>query len=287
MEEVMNRFATVVMTRQRTWMLTAISVALFVALSGVFADGLFRGPLWNAEDWVSSPLVTYLLIGVIVLVGWYQVRSLPEEGVSLSLPGTSMTPGQVEDPISWRLLLGNVFFALFWLPVRFFVGRDWLSAGWHKVVDPEWTQSGVALQSYWERAAAIPESGRPPITYDWFRQFLQYMLDNGWYTWFAKLIAWGEVLVGLGLLVGALVGIAAFFGTVMNFSFMLAGSASSNPVLFGLAVFLVLAWKVAGFWGLDRWLLPMLGTPWQRGALLGGEPIEQERAAGNLRPQHG
>ena len=157
--------------------------------------------------------------------------------------------------------MGNVFFALFWLPVRFFVGRDWLSAGWHKVTDPEWTQGGAALQAYWERAVAIPEQGRPAITYDWFRQFLQYMLDNGWYTWFAKLIAWGEVLVGLGLLVGALVGIAAFFGTVMNFSFMLAGSASSNPVLFGLAVFLVLAWKVAGFWGLDRWLLPALGTP--------------------------
>ena len=87
------------------------------------------------------------------------------------------------------------------------------------------------------------------------------MLDNGWYTWFAKLIAWGEVLVGLGLLVGALVGIAAFFGTLMNFSFMLAGSASTNPVLFGLAVFLVLAWKVAGYWGLDRWLLPALGPP--------------------------
>ena len=260
----MNRIATVVMTRQRTWMLTAISVALFVLLSWIFADGLFRGPLWNAEDWVSSPLITYLLIGVIVLVGWYQVRSLPEEGVSLSLPGTSMTPGQVEDPISWRLLLGNVFFALFWLPVRFFVGRDWLSAGWHKVVDPEWTQSGVALQSYWQRAAAIPESGRPPITYDWFRQFLQYMLDNGWYTWFAKLVAWGEVLVGLALLLGALVGLSAFFGTFMNFNYMLAGSSSTNPVLFGLAIFLVLAWKVGGHWGLDRWLLPVLGTPWAR-----------------------
>ncbi len=283
----MNGKRAFVMTRQRTWMLTAISVALFVLLSGIFADGLFSASLWNGEDWVSSPLVTYLLIGVIVLLGWYQARSLPEEGVSLIQPGASMTPGQVEDPVSWRLLLGNVFFAPFWLPVRFFVGRDWLSAGWHKVVDPEWTQSGVALQSYWERAAAIPEAGRPPITYDWFRQFLQYMLDNGWYTWFAKLIAWGEVLVALGLLVGALVGIAAFFGTVMNFSFMLAGSASSNPVLFGLAVFLVLAWKVAGFWGLDLWLLPVLGTPWQRGALLGGTSIEQERAAGSLRPQHG
>src|ERR671913_816493 len=283
----MNGKRAYVMTRQRTWMLTVISVALFVLLSWIFADGLFSAPLWNGEDWVSSPLVTYLLIGVIVLVGWHQARSLPEEGVSLGLPGTSMTPGQVEDPVSWRLLLGNVFFALFWLPVRFFVGRDWLSAGWHKVTDPEWTQSGAALQSYWERAAAIPEQGRPAITYDWFRQFLQYMLDNGWYTWFAKLIAWGEVLVGLGLLVGALVGIAAFFGTVMNFSFMLAGSASSNPVLFGLAVFLVLAWKVAGYWGLDRWFLPILGTPWQRGALLGGASTENGPASGNLRPQHG
>jgi len=283
----MNRIATVVLTRQRTWMLTAISVALFVLLSWIFADGLFRGPLWNSEDWVSSPLLTYLLIGVIVLAGWYQAQRLPAEGVSLSLPAASETSGQVEDPIAWRLLLGNVFFALLWLPLRFFVGRDWLSAGWHKVTDPEWTQSGVALQAYWQRAAAIPEQGRPAITYDWFRQFLQYMIDNGWYTWFAKLIAFGEVLVGLGLLVGALVGIAAFFGTVMNFSFMLAGSASSNPVLFGLAVFLVLAWKVAGFWGLDRRLLPALGTPWQRDALRGGELVEQDRASINLQPQHG
>ena len=283
----MNGKRAFVMTRQRTWILTAISVAVFVLLSWIFADGLFRGPLWNAEDWVSSPLITYLLIGVIVVVWWYQASRLPAAGIPLQAETVATTSGQVADPVGWRLLLGNVFFALFWLPVRFFVGRDWLSAGWHKVTDPEWTQSGAALQTYWQRAAAIPEQGRPAITYDWFRQFLQYMLDHGWYTWFAKLIAFGEVLVGLGLLVGALVGIAALFGTVMNFSFMLAGSASSNPVLFGLAVFLVLAWKVAGFWGLDRWLLPALGTPWQRGALLGGELIEQERVVGNLRPQHG
>lgn len=90
------------------------------------------------------------------------------------------------------------------------------------------------------------------------------MLDNGWYSWFAQLVAWGEVLVGLGLIVGALVGLTAFFGTFMNFSYMLAGSASTNPVLFGLAVLLVLAWKVGGHWGLDRWLLPLLGTPWAR-----------------------
>lgn len=61
---------------------------------------------------------------------------------------------------------------------------------------------------------------------------------------FAKLIAIGEFLVGFGLIVGALVGLAAFVGTFLNFNFQLAGTASTNPVLFGLSVFLILAWKV-------------------------------------------
>ena len=71
--------------------------------------------------------------------------------------------------------------------------------------------------------------------------------------------------VGIGLLIGLLTGFAAFFGALMNMSFLLAGSASSNPVLFTLAIGLMLAWKVAGYYGLDRYLLPLLGTPWHPG----------------------
>jgi thiosulfate dehydrogenase [quinone] large subunit len=280
------KHTAVVMTRTRTWSLTALSVAVFVVLSVAFADGLFAAELWNEEEWISSPLITYLMIALIVLAGWVQANRLPADGIALTVERDVRTPGQVDDPIRWQLLLGNVYFALLWLPLRFFVGRDWLSAGWHKVADPEWMAGGAALQSYWQRAVTIPEQGRPPITYDWYRQFLQYMLDNAWYDWFAKLIAWGEVLVGLGLLAGALVGIAAFFGTVMNFSFLLAGSTSSNPVLFGLAVFLVLAWKVAGYWGVDRWLLPALGTPWQPNLLAGNAPAASiQDGAGRLSPR--
>jgi thiosulfate dehydrogenase [quinone] large subunit len=51
----------------------------------------------------------------------------------------------------------------------------------------------------------------------------------------------------------------------MNFNFMLAGTASTNPVLFLAAILLIMAWKVAGWWGLDRFLLPLLGTPWRPG----------------------
>lgn len=50
----------------------------------------------------------------------------------------------------------------------------------------------------------------------------------------------------------------------MNVSFLFAGALSTNPILFILATWLVLAWKNAGWYGLDRWALPFLGTPWGR-----------------------
>jgi thiosulfate dehydrogenase (quinone) large subunit len=37
---------------------------------------------------------------------------------------------------------------------------------------------------------------------------------------------------------------------------------SINPIIGTLALFLVLAWRVAGFYGLDSYVLPLLGTPW-------------------------
>ena len=74
---------------------------------------------------------------------------------------------------------------------------------------------------------------------------------------------------------GALVGIAAFFGALMNMSFLLAGSASTNPVLFTMAIGLMLGWKVAGYYGLDRYLLPMLGTPWRAKVDAGRRPAAE------------
>ena len=103
--------------------------------------------------------------------------------------------------------------------------------------------------------------------FDWYRAFIQAMLDTGSYTWFSKLVVAGEILIGIGLVLGIFTGIAAFMGGFMNWNFMMAGSASVNPMLFALSVLLILAWKTAGWWGLDRWLLPLLGTPWKPGRL--------------------
>ena len=40
------------------------------------------------------------------------------------------------------------------------------------------------------------------------------------------------------------------------------------PVMFALAILVVLAWKVAGRIGVDRWHLPALGTPWSPGLVI-------------------
>lgn len=174
----------------------------------------------------------------------------------------------ITDPPVAQALFGSTRWAWIWLIARLYVGYTWLTSGLGKLGNPGWVQSGEALKAFWERAVAIPDApARPAIAFGWYRGFLQALLDSGSYTWFSKLVVAGEILIGLALLLGMFTGIAAFFGGFMNWNFMMAGSASINPVLFFLAVLLVLAWKTAGWWGLDRWLLPLLGSPWQPGRL--------------------
>lgn len=156
--------------------------------------------------------------------------------------------------------------SILWLAVRVWLGWEWLAAGWGKITgsgahpwDPE------SILSFWQRAVVVPQPpARPAISYDWYRYFLEYLISAKAESWMAPLVAWGEFLVGVALIIGAFVGIAAVLGAFMNMNFMLAGTASANPVMFLFAILLILAWKTAGWWGLDRWILPRLGTPWSR-----------------------
>lgn len=171
----------------------------------------------------------------------------------------------LQDPPLARLLFSDTRLAGLWLVVRLWLGWQWFQAGWNKLGNPGWMDTGVAIQKFWERAVAIPEQGKPAIAYDWYRGFLQFLLEGGHYVWFAKLIAVGETVVGIALILGAFTGIAAFFGAFMNWHFVMAGTASTNALLLAAGVLLVMAWKTAGWIGLDRWLLPATGTPWQPG----------------------
>lgn len=169
----------------------------------------------------------------------------------------------IEDPPFIKMLFSDTRLAWIWVPIRVLLGLSWIDAASHKLGEAGWMQTGEALQGFWTRAIQIPETGRPPITYEWYRSFIQGMLDSGSYVWFAKLIAVGELLVGVALIIGAFVGIAAFFGAFMNWNFIMAGAASTNGFLGVAAIILVLAWKVAGYYGADYFLLRWLGTPWR------------------------
>lgn len=176
----------------------------------------------------------------------------------------------IADPPFARWLFSDTRAGWLWLIVRLFMGYSWIDASLHKITSPAWVSGGSALKGFWEKAVVVPATGSGPITYDWYRGFINSLLASNSYTWFGPVIAYGELLIGIGLLLGALTGIAAFFGALMNINFMLAGTASTNPVLFTLAILLMMAWKTAGWVGLDRWLLPALGTPWQGGKVFGG-----------------
>jgi thiosulfate dehydrogenase (quinone) large subunit len=203
----------------------------------------------SVERGVAS--VAFWILMIVVLILLFEDRKAPEA-----------TTVEVEGPAFTRYLFGNTRAGLVWLPIRLFLGFEWLVAGWDKMTGTGWLDGGSALLGFWTKAVAVPETGRPAITFEWYRSFLQLLIDNGAQSWFAWLVTFGEIAVGVGLLLGALTGIAAFFGATLNMSFLLAGSSSVNPVMFVFAIGLILAWRVAGYYGLDRYLLPRLGVPW-------------------------
>lgn len=167
-----------------------------------------------------------------------------------------------ENPVS-SFLFSNTRSAIIWLFIRVYVGYSWLTAGWGKVQSDAWTgdNAGAALEGFVK--GALAKSQETADVTGWYATFLENnVLPNA--KLFSFVVAYGEILVGLGLVFGLLTGIAAFFGAFMNVSFLFAGTLSTNPILFILATWLVLAWKVAGWYGLDRWALPLLGTPWHR-----------------------
>jgi len=233
-----------------------ILLALAALLGLLFGYGIVENP--------TASLLWALGLGLLSIGAAYYTLAR----AARSAPTTPDTLVHVADPPLARFLFQDTRAAALWLPIRFYIGWDFLQAGWHKFTSPTgWMDNGSAILGFWKGAVAIPATGSPKISYDWWRGFIQTLIDNHAETWFAKLIVFGELAVGLGMICGALVGLAAAGGILMNMSFLLTGSTSSNPLLLGLGILIILAWKTAGWIGVDRVLLPLVGTPWQGGAV--------------------
>jgi thiosulfate dehydrogenase [quinone] large subunit len=226
-------------------------------VAGVVGAWLFNQALGSNRVSGGSFLL-YFLVGLVVLVAtavWLSRYYTPGED--------AITDDEVpaQEPRFARFLSRARLAAPLWLGIRLFLAYDWWNAGYHKLTDPKWFVTGESLMSSWTRAVTPAASGAAPASYEFYRNFLQMMLENQAYTWFSKVIIFGELAVGLGLLFGALTGFAAAGGILMNTAFMFAGSLSSNPLLLLLEILIVWAWRAAGWLGVDRVLLPFLGVP--------------------------
>jgi thiosulfate dehydrogenase [quinone] large subunit len=195
---------------------------------------------------------------------------------------------QIEEPRLARWLFGSTSTAWLWLVLRLWLGWEWFHSGWSKVfggeIDP-FAQGGFHLTGDanigWIRAAgdrgvgdniagfassAIDSASgpHPSVAYGWYVDFLGFVRDT-FHPVLGVAVPLGELLIGLALILGMFTGIAAFLGAILNFSYMFAGSAGTNPAMVVIGFALILAWRNAGWIGLDRSLLPRLGVPWNTG----------------------
>jgi thiosulfate dehydrogenase (quinone) large subunit len=174
-------------------------------------------------------------------------------------------PGLFEDA-SGNLRFADWLFrsklaSVLWLAVRLWLGYEWLNAGYQKIWGSEssgfWNHNGIAVKGYAAQAIAGSARGTGGASYGWWAGFLHnFVIPNA--SWIAKLIAITELAVGVLLILGLFTGLAALVAVALNLVYMLSGTAGVNPVYAFAGVFLVLAWRNAGYLGLDHFVFPWI-----------------------------
>lgn len=151
-----------------------------------------------------------------------------------------------------QFLRENKISAILLTLLRVYLGYSWMTAGWGKIT------GGFDASGFLKGTTANPVVGPDGgMVFGAYVSFLKGVaLPN--VELFNILVPWGEFLVGLGLLLGCLTTAAMFFGLVMNFSFLMAGTVSHNPTDILMGVIILTAGFNAGRFGLDYYVAPFL-----------------------------
>lgn len=149
--------------------------------------------------------------------------------------------------------------AIVWTVLRVWLGIQWLEAGIGKLTH------GFDAFGFLQGAIANA-TGEHPTVQGWYADFLQHFaLPN--VELFNHLIPYGELLVGLGLIVGFATIPALIAGAFMNLNFMLAGTTSTNPILYTVAILIMAAGTAGYYYGVDRLTIPYIKKWWNTNKL--------------------
>ena len=153
--------------------------------------------------------------------------------------------------------------SVLWLVARLWLGYGWLNAGYQKLWGSEkaafWNGGGAGVKGFATAGVTGSTAGKGSgASYGWWAGFLHnFVIPNA--SWIAKVVTLSELVIGALLILGVFTGAAAFAGLTLNLVYLFTGSAGVNPAYAIVAVFLILAWRNAGYLGLDRFALPMAG----------------------------
>lgn len=111
----------------------------------------------------------------------------------------------------------------------------------------QWLKAGIQKVTYGFDAIGFLLSsktkagGDHPAVQGWYAAFLEEFAHTKNIQLFNLLIPRGEVLMGIGLIIGAANIPALLACTMMNLNFMLAGTVRTNPILYTATSLLLIA----------------------------------------------
>ena len=123
----------------------------------------------------------------------------------------------------------------FILALRLMMGLAFFQSGLDKVLSGSFSAAGY-LQN------APPANGSPVA------DLFVTMGETGWFVDFVNIaVPWGEILIGLGLLFGAITRLAAFFGAFMMLLFYLGNWSVDHGYINGDFAYMLVFLSVAAF----------------------------------------
>ncbi len=154
-------------------------------------------------------------------------------------------PAAVETPRVLQFLTRSRIMGVGWSAMRIWLGVMWIQAGVAKL----WGAENPAFLHH-NGAGVAGFAAHGAAAYSWWGSFLHsFVVPNS--GWIGILVSLAEFLVGIGLAIGFLTPAAAFGGLLLNFTYVMSGTASVNAFYALFAVVILATWRTSGMIGVD------------------------------------